>query len=201
MIRKNIKEEFLQFIKRKRLKLKKGEDTRQEIQRKEKNIDKRKFRHYFSKSKPHRRVKIIGMLLILMGLAFLINSILLETRGIGLLHSSIILNAKIGIASILIGIFLIFIIPVPKEGTSKSISTEQMTLAIIGWILVIFFITADIDLDIFLILIIIGILIIKELTDEFISSQLKNRMKILSFVFLLVFIIVIGQKIINILTI
>ena len=201
MIRKKVKGEFLQFIKRKRSKLKKGEDIRQDIDRKLKNIDKRKLRHYFSKSHPYFREKTIGILLMLIGLGFLINSLLLETRGIGFLYSSIIVNAKIGASLIIIGIFLTFIIPVPKERTSKGISSKQMTLAIIGWILVIFFITVDIDFDIFLILLIIGILIIKELADEFISNQLKNRMKILSFAFLMIFIITIGQKIISILTI
>ena len=174
---------------------------RLKINERGKERETKKLGTHFSVNKSHMGAKIMGVILITIGFGFLVNSVLLKTIDIGFLFNSIFLNIKIGITLILIGIFVIFIFTVTRESKFKGISAGQITLVIIMWILSIFFITVDIDLDIFLILIIIGILTIKEVTDEFMNVQLKNRMKVLSYVFLIIFIVIIGQKIINILNI
>jgi len=79
--------------------------------------------------------------------------------------------------------------------------SEKITLIISIWILTVLIITSDSNYEIFFILIFIGILIIRELTDVFTTFNLKDRMNIFIYIFIIVFIIIVGQKIINILNI
>ena len=79
--------------------------------------------------------------------------------------------------------------------------SEKITLVIIAWILILFLITSDADLEIFFVLIFIGILIIKILTDSFTTKQFKLRMNVFISVFLIIYIVMIAQRIINILNI
>jgi len=76
--------------------------------------------------------------------------------------------------------------------------SEKITLIISIWILFIFIITDDTNLEIFLILIIIGILIIRELTEKFSSINLKERLNIIIYFFLIIFIVFVGKRIIEI---
>ena len=77
--------------------------------------------------------------------------------------------------------------------------SEKIALVITVWVLIVFIITGDADLEIFFILIFIGVLIIRELTDVFTTINLKDRMNILIYIFIIIFIIIVGKKIINIL--
>ena len=52
--------------------------------------------------------------------------------------------------------------------------SEKITIVLSIWILFIFIITGDANLEIFFILIFIGILIVRELTDIFTTSDLKD---------------------------
>jgi len=82
----------------------------------------------------------------------------------------------------------------------KSFGDLHITLIIIGWIIVMFFITTiatETGADIFLILSFLGALTIVELTDEFTSAHLKKRMNIFIFLFLIVFIVIVAKKIIS----
>ena len=76
--------------------------------------------------------------------------------------------------------------------------SEKITLFVAAWILVALFITGDADLEIFFILIFIGMLIAREFTDRFTTVHLKHRMNIFIFVFIVVFIVLVGKRIINI---
>jgi hypothetical protein len=76
--------------------------------------------------------------------------------------------------------------------------SEKITVIIAVWILIAMIITGEGNLEIFFILIFIGVLIIRELTDIFTSSDLKQRMNIFIYLFIIVFIIVVGKKIISI---
>ena len=59
--------------------------------------------------------------------------------------------------------------------------SEKVTLATAGWILIVLIITGDANLEIFFVMIFIGVLIIRELTDVFTTSNLKDRMNIIKF--------------------
>jgi len=79
--------------------------------------------------------------------------------------------------------------------------SEKITLYIVAWMIFLLFIASDTGLEIFFILIIIGFIIIKELTDRFTTSNLKFKMNAFIFIFMIVFIILIITRIINILEI
>ena len=78
------------------------------------------------------------------------------------------------------------------------ITSEKITLAIALWILLALLLTNDTDLELFFVLIFIGVLIIRALTDVYITTTLKHRMNILIYIFLAVFIAIVGNKIITI---
>jgi len=79
--------------------------------------------------------------------------------------------------------------------------SEKITLAITLWILIVLLITGAGNLEIFFILIFIGVLIIRELSDIFTTNNLKDRMNLFIYFFILIFMIIVGQKILTILNI
>jgi TRAP-type C4-dicarboxylate transport system permease small subunit len=79
--------------------------------------------------------------------------------------------------------------------------SEKITLYIVAWMIFLLFIASDTGLEIFFILIIIGFIIIKELTDRFTTSSIKLKMNAFIFIFMIVFILLIITRIINILEI
>jgi hypothetical protein len=81
------------------------------------------------------------------------------------------------------------------------LTSEKITLIIALWILIALLVTGDTDLELFFVLIFIGILIIRALTDVFITTTLKFRMNLIIYVFIIVFIVIVGNKIITIVNI
>jgi hypothetical protein len=79
------------------------------------------------------------------------------------------------------------------------ITSEKITLIITLWILLVLLITQDTDLELFFVLIFIGVLIIRALADVFIPKTLKFRMNLVIYGFIIVFIVIVGNKIITIL--
>lgn len=77
--------------------------------------------------------------------------------------------------------------------------SEKITIVIALWILFVTIVTGIENLEIFFILIFIGVLIIRELTDVFTSSDLKNRMNLFIYFFLIIFMVIVGRKIMSIL--
>ena len=148
----------------------------------------KKLRQYLDKiyfNKPiSYQSNIFGIILILIGTVCFYNQTPFTT--------------KFGVTSILIGFFMIFMITGKKR--TKGFGDVQITLAITGWIIVMFLITAvarNASVDIFLILSFLGALTIVELADEFTSTHLKKRMSIFIFLFLIVFIVIVAKKIIS----
>jgi len=78
------------------------------------------------------------------------------------------------------------------------ITSEKITLIITLWVLLVLLITRDTDLELFFVLVFIGVLIIRALTDVFITTTLKHRMNLLIYAFIIVFIIIVGNRIITI---
>ncbi len=81
------------------------------------------------------------------------------------------------------------------------ITSEKIAIVIALWILLVLLITKDTDLELFFVLVFIGILIIRALTDVFIGTQLKQRMNHLIYLFIVIFALIVGNKIITILQI
>lgn len=79
--------------------------------------------------------------------------------------------------------------------------SEKITLFIAGWILFVLIITGDANLEIFFILIFIGVLVIRELTDVFSSVNLKDRMNIFIYIFLIIFMVIVGKKVLTIIAV
>ena len=79
--------------------------------------------------------------------------------------------------------------------------SEKIALIISLWILFTLLITGDGNFEIFFILIFIGVLVVRELTDVFINSELKDRMNVFIYIFILIFIVIVGRKIIDILAV
>jgi hypothetical protein len=79
--------------------------------------------------------------------------------------------------------------------------SEKITLVIALWILLVLLITNDTDLELFFVLIFIGVLIIRALTDVFITTTLKHRMNLFIYLFIVVFVVIVGNKIITILAV
>ena len=78
------------------------------------------------------------------------------------------------------------------------ITSEKIALVIALWILIALLITRDTDFELFFVLIFIGVLIIRALTEVFITTTLKHRMNILIYIFIIVFAFIVGNKIITI---
>lgn len=79
--------------------------------------------------------------------------------------------------------------------------SEKITVIIALWIIIVMIITGEGNLEIFFILIFIGVLIIRELTDVFTSINIKDRMNLFIYIFLLIFMVIVGRKIMSILSI
>lgn len=81
------------------------------------------------------------------------------------------------------------------------ITSEKITLAITLWILFLFLITGDASLEVFILLVFIGILVIKEFTDIYTTKYFKLRMNIFICIFLLIYVVIIAQKILSMINI
>jgi hypothetical protein len=77
--------------------------------------------------------------------------------------------------------------------------SEKITLVFTAWTITMLFLTGDENLEIFFVLIFIGVLITRQLTDVFAPGNLKDRMNTFIYIFLIIFIIIVGKKIITIL--
>jgi hypothetical protein len=79
--------------------------------------------------------------------------------------------------------------------------SEKVTLVITLWILLVLLFTNDTDLELFFVLIFIGVLILRALTDVYITTTLKHRMNLFISLFIIIFMVIVGNKIITILAV
>lgn len=75
--------------------------------------------------------------------------------------------------------------------------SKKLTLIVALWTIFALFITGDTNLEIFLILLLIGFVVIREFSDRFITTNLKQKLNIFILGFLIVFVVIIVEKIIN----
>ena len=96
-----------------------------------------------------------------------------------------------------------------EKSEIKSQVPEKITLGKIIWILFFFFIivtilsllfiivTGDINVETLFISMLIGIMLSKELADEFIPNHLKKKVNIIMVVFIIIFFLMVANKIID----
>ena len=77
--------------------------------------------------------------------------------------------------------------------------SEKLTLIIILMTTIILIISGDNPLELFFIMILIGVLILRELIETIASSDLKDRINFFIYAGLIIFIVIIVEKIIYIL--
>ncbi len=143
---------------------------------------------------PNKRAKMIGLILIISGLFPLINPI--------------ISNIKISITLVFIGTIMLLLISEKRMSDIGSLVkrhrlfiSEKVTLLIIVSTLILFLFTNPQDIELFLILLYLCLLIIKELIDEFMPIQLKKRLNIVVTGFFFIFIFIISERILTIINI
>jgi len=79
--------------------------------------------------------------------------------------------------------------------------SEKIILFMTAWMILIFFLTFNAIVEIFFISIFIGFLLVKVFIDRFTRTNIKIRINILILFFLIVFSLIIGERIISFLII
>lgn len=138
------------------------------------------YKIFFDRSTSYK-IRMLGIFLIIMSIVFF--------------SFSFHLNTKISLTLALIGLFLILLIP--GKILPENIIDIKIIVIIITWILLMFLLTINVDLEILFVLILLGILLIKEFTDKLTSSSFKKRLNIFIFSSLLIFLVLVIKRIIN----
>jgi hypothetical protein len=108
---------------------------------------------------------------------------------------------KLGSSMILIGTLLIMVFNVNEKTIKKSLTGPQIFLIFTIWLFISLLITYNIDADIFVTVVILGIIALREFFFGSVSPRLEKRLNILFYSLLVIFILIIAQRIINILDI
>jgi len=74
---------------------------------------------------------------------------------------------------------------------------DKITIILAIWIIILLFITDQVDFEVFFILVLLGFLFIIEFTERFITKKVKQRLRILLIVFIMIFIVFAANKIIT----
>lgn len=142
----------------------------------------KRYLHRFFIEKPVTyQYKVIGLIILLFGIIFFYNPT--------------ILRLKIGIMFVLIGGFIFLLLTDTK--TISRLTNLQMVLIMSFWIIFLFFIPVSMTLELYLLMIFLGITAIRELTNELISDEFKKNLNIFFF-FFFVIVIAIVVKILNV---
>ena len=127
------------------------------------------------------KMRIIGILMINIGIIFFINPI--------------IESYNLSVTFILIGIFIFFF---PSKYVNYNNKDAFVIGLILTWNILILLITINSNLEMLFVLNFLGILVINEITDKISSKSLKLRLNISVFLFFFLFIVIVITNIINI---
>ena len=118
----------------------------------------------------------------------------------GLLFLSRVLQGTQALDLILapVAIVLLFFITMTKPMINNKDKFSALALSI--WIVVSYLITIQADIEILFILILVGLLIIQELSQEQLTRRFQKRLNIILFFFLMIFVVIVADKIHVILT-
>lgn len=147
----------------------------------------RKYLNDFSFHIFYYRNILFGVLLTVVGIIFLLNF----TN----------LNIKIGASLIFIGILIIMFFNINEKTIKKSFTGQEVFFIFTCWLFLSLMITYNIDADIFFIIVILGIITLREFLFRSVPGRLEKRMNILFYGLLILFIPIILQRIINVLDI
>jgi hypothetical protein len=128
--------------------------------------------------------KIIGVILIVLGIIFLYNSFSFHFK----------------LSATLLFLGFVIILMINEKKTDRTINNIQLILIIILITLVTWLVTINADFDIFFIIIVISVIALKELLNKYLSPYLQKRMIILFCILLVPLVIIFLQRIINILS-
>ena len=144
---------------------------------------------------PARRANMLGILLLILGviIVFLPFTAALKT-GFTLILIGTFFIGFITEKSILRLVYSLRIKNMVTPPHQNITTSEKITLSIVIWIILSAFFTGQTNLDTFVILILIGILIIRTLTDEIITPVLRARMNLFVFFFLIGFIYIVINR-------
>ena len=110
-------------------------------------------------------------------------------------------NPNVGVALIIIGISFFFLnLDIKFQQKSlimRIIYSEKISIIFMLWIFISVLLTYDFDFGSFILSIIIGFLVIKELTRYYITDKLDKKMKIFIIAFFLIYIMIMGDKILS----
>jgi hypothetical protein len=124
-----------------------------------------------------------------------ILAIFLFTLGVFLLWKPLGLDHKISITLIFIAIFIFLFFP--EKNRNEEIEL-YILFFLIGWLIIMAFITDDQDFNTFYFSVVLGILIVKEFANGYLTPPLKKKLTILTLLFFSLSILLVAEKIINI---
>lgn len=141
---------------------------------------------------------------------------ILLALGIFLFFTPHVLFIKIGLTCLLFGLLIPLIantnilslmnhlyrkIHLRHHTTITWSMSEKMVTIVVLWILSMFFLTLPADPETFFIIIFIGFLILSELTQEFTTAFFKKRMNTVLSIFFIIFLVIVLQKITEIINV
>jgi hypothetical protein len=143
---------------------------------------KRYLNQRFIKKTISYQTKIIGIILVCIGIIFFYN----PTN----------INIKIGTMLVLIGGIFFFLILNNQD--YYRFECAEIIFIFILWILFLFIITGNSPPETYFFLIAIGITAIRELTNELISPNFKKNLNIFLLLIFIIFLLIVIQKIISV---
>ena len=78
---------------------------------------------------------------------------------------------------------------------------DKITIFLSIWIIILLFILDEVDFEVYFIIVLLGLLFITETSERFITTKVKQRLRILLIVFIMIFIVFAVKKIITFLEI
>jgi len=124
-----------------------------------------------------------------------ILAIFLFTLGVFLLWKPLGLDNKMSITLIFIAIFIFLFFP--EKNRNEEIEL-YILFFLIGWLIIMVFITDDQDFNTFFFSVVLGILIVKEFANGYLTPLLKKKLTILTLLFFSLSILLVAEKIISI---
>ena len=77
------------------------------------------------------------------------------------------------------------------------LTSEKIVFILALWVLISMLVVGDAEVEIFLVLVTIGFIAIREFFAAFTTSRLKQKMNVFIYVFTITFVVLVGIKIIN----
>jgi hypothetical protein len=74
---------------------------------------------------------------------------------------------------------------------------DKITILLAIWTIILLFILGDVDFEVYFIIVLLGFLFIVESTERFITTKVKQRLRILLIVFIVIFMVFAVKKVIT----